>query len=144
MELNAHEFIRRFLLHVLPRGFVRIRRFGLLANRKREAKLARCRELLGAAGTGPEVVLDWQAIFEKLTGRPITSCRECQHGQMAKVESLPSFRELLDRLGVGVYLPSLRLSRILAARFLDRVRLLEAAVLPGSADCSGLPGLDSS
>ena len=144
MELDAHEFIRRFLMHVLPRGFVRIRRFGLLANRKREAKLARCRELLGVAGTGPEAVLDWQALYEKLTGRSITSCRECQHGQMAKVACIPSFRELLENLGVGLYLPSLRLSRILASRFLHRVDLLEAALMPVSTGCATLPGLDSS
>jgi hypothetical protein len=47
MELDPCEFIRRFLLHVLPRGFVRIRRYGLLANRHREDSLARCRALLG-------------------------------------------------------------------------------------------------
>lgn len=47
MELDPREFIRRFLLHVLPRGFVRIRRYGLLANRHREDSLARCRALLG-------------------------------------------------------------------------------------------------
>ena len=144
MELDAHEFIRRFLLHVLPRGFVRIRRFGLLANRNRGAKLARCRDLLGVAGTGPEVELDWQALYEKLTGRPITSCRECQHGQMVKVEGIPSFRELLEKLGVGLYLPSLRLSRILAARFIDKVHLLEAAVLSVPAGCSPLLELDTS
>ena len=46
MELDPREFIRRFLLHVLPRGFVRIRRYGLLANCHREESLARCRALL--------------------------------------------------------------------------------------------------
>src|SRR5574341_913427 len=46
MALPAVEFLARFLLHVLPDGFVRIRHFGLLANRGRTAKLARCRELL--------------------------------------------------------------------------------------------------
>ena len=43
LTLSADEFLRRFRLHVLPAGFVRIRRFGLLANRARTAKLARCR-----------------------------------------------------------------------------------------------------
>ena len=47
MALAADEFIRRFLLHVLPPGFVRIRHFGLLANRRRRAVLAACRLLLG-------------------------------------------------------------------------------------------------
>jgi len=49
MTLSAHEFLRRFLLHVLPRGVVRIRHFGLFANRNRGAALKRCRSLLGAA-----------------------------------------------------------------------------------------------
>jgi Putative transposase len=47
MTLTATEFIRRFLLHVLPRGFVRIRQFGFLANRARRGKLVQCRVLLG-------------------------------------------------------------------------------------------------
>jgi hypothetical protein len=47
MKLEAVEFVRRFLMHVLPTGFVRVRHYGLLANRHREEKLARCRELLG-------------------------------------------------------------------------------------------------
>jgi len=46
MTLDAVEFMRRFLLHVLPRGFVRIRQFGFLANRVRSQKLALCRSLL--------------------------------------------------------------------------------------------------
>jgi hypothetical protein len=54
MTLSAHEFLRRFLLHVLPGGLVRIRHFGLFANRRRSAALERCRVLLGAtAGADP-------------------------------------------------------------------------------------------
>jgi len=49
MTVSADEFLRRFLLHVLPKGLVRIRHFGLFANRRRSAALERCRELLGAA-----------------------------------------------------------------------------------------------
>jgi len=48
MTVSAHEFLRRFLLHVLPGGLVRIRHFGLFANRRRSAALQRCRVLLGA------------------------------------------------------------------------------------------------
>jgi hypothetical protein len=47
MTLSAEEFLRRFLLHVLPRGFMRIRHYGVVANRHREHKLRRCREILG-------------------------------------------------------------------------------------------------
>jgi predicted Zn-ribbon and HTH transcriptional regulator/DNA-directed RNA polymerase subunit RPC12/RpoP len=49
MTVSADEFLRRFLLHVLPKGLVRIRHFGLFANRRRSAALQRCRELLGTA-----------------------------------------------------------------------------------------------
>jgi hypothetical protein len=49
MTVSAHEFLRRFLLHVLPGGLVRIRHFGLFANRRRCAALERCRSLLGLA-----------------------------------------------------------------------------------------------
>jgi hypothetical protein len=53
MTLDAHEFIRRFLLHVLPRGFVRIRHFGWLANRCRTRLAALCRALLNAEAPQP-------------------------------------------------------------------------------------------
>jgi hypothetical protein len=48
MTVSADESLRRFLPHVLPKGLVRIRHFGLFANRRRETTLARCRELLSA------------------------------------------------------------------------------------------------
>ena len=50
MTLNVEEFLRRFFLHVLPPGFVRIRHFGFLTNRNRKQRIQRCRELLQAAG----------------------------------------------------------------------------------------------
>jgi hypothetical protein len=53
MTLDAVEFIRRFLLHVLPSGLVRIRQFGFLANRVRKEKLERCRALLEARTVSP-------------------------------------------------------------------------------------------
>jgi Putative transposase/Transposase zinc-binding domain len=55
MTLDAVEFIRRFLLHVLPSGFVRIRQFGFLANRVRKAKLEHCRALLAASQPHPPI-----------------------------------------------------------------------------------------
>jgi len=51
MTVSADEFLRRFLLHVLPGGLVRIRHFGLFANRRRSAALERCRALLGVAAS---------------------------------------------------------------------------------------------
>jgi hypothetical protein len=49
LPLSVHEFLRRFLLHLLPQGFVRIRNFGFLANRKRATTLPLCFQLLGSA-----------------------------------------------------------------------------------------------
>lgn len=57
MELQAEEFLRRFLLHVVPPRFVRVRHFGLLANRTRQDKLARCRQLLAVAAAAATAVL---------------------------------------------------------------------------------------
>jgi hypothetical protein len=71
MTLEAEEFIRRFLLHVLPGGFQRIRYYGFMANRYREPKLARCRELLGMPAPEPaasEVSTDYRERYEELTG----------------------------------------------------------------------------
>jgi hypothetical protein len=83
MTLPAEEFLRRFLLHVLPGGFVRIRHFGLLANRGRAAKLARCRELLTAvppeAPPAPDTVA---ALMLRLTGVDLTRCPVCRQGHL--------------------------------------------------------------
>ena len=55
LPLSLDEFLRRFLLHLLPKGFVRIRNFGFLANRRRAATLPLCFHLLGSAQAKPEV-----------------------------------------------------------------------------------------
>jgi hypothetical protein len=60
MTVSAHEFLRRFLLHVLPAGLVRIRYFGLFANRNRGAALALCRSLLGATASAEPPALPQQ------------------------------------------------------------------------------------
>jgi hypothetical protein len=89
MALEAAEFIRRFLLHVVPDRFVRIRHFGLLANRPRQAKLARCRRLLAvhpAAAPGPPESV--AALMLRLTGLDIERCPVCQHGRVRIVAIL--------------------------------------------------------
>jgi hypothetical protein len=60
MTLSADEFLRRFLIHVLPKGLVRIRHFGFFANRRRETALARCRQLLGATACADRAAADIQ------------------------------------------------------------------------------------
>jgi hypothetical protein len=83
MALDAEEFIRRFLLHVVPSGFVRIRHFGFLANRTRRAKLARCRALLGQAPPPPAAPTESvPALMLRLTGIDIERCPLCQQGRL--------------------------------------------------------------
>jgi hypothetical protein len=82
MTLAAEEFIRRFLLHVVPGGFVRIRHFGFLANRTRRAKLARCRALLAQPpAPAASVIESVAALMRRLTGIDIDRCPVCQQGQ---------------------------------------------------------------
>ena len=89
MTLKADEFIRRFLLHVLPSRYVRIRHFGLLANRKRKDNIAVCRKILG---TGKTVTKEntkqetWQEQLLRICGIDVTICPVCQKGRMCRVE----------------------------------------------------------
>jgi hypothetical protein len=90
MQLDGQEFIRRFLLHVLPSGFQRIRHYGLLANRYREANLERCRELLAMptpVATPSEAPLDYRDRYERLTGVSLRECPHCHHGQKFQLEA---------------------------------------------------------
>ena len=91
MTLDAHEFIRRFLLHVIPKGFVRVRHFGFLANRSK-SHLARCRQLLDLNPTVP--TLPQRSVHElmlQLTGIDITRCPLCQKGTLVFLANLPAF-----------------------------------------------------
>ncbi len=95
MTLKADEFIRRFLLHVLPSRYVRIRHFGLLANRRRKDNIASCREFLG---TGKTVTKEkarqetWQEQLLRICGIDVTTCPVCQKGRMFRVALLHPYR----------------------------------------------------
>jgi hypothetical protein len=95
MTVKAEEFIRRFLLHVLPHRYVRIRHFGLLANRNCKDDISLCRELLGS-GTilikekDPEKT--WQEQLQRICGIDVTTCPVCKKGRMLTVELLPPCR----------------------------------------------------
>jgi hypothetical protein len=87
MELSAEEFIRRFLLHVLPERFQRIRYYGFLANCHRKQKLALCRQLLQCPPSEPPSEgKDYRDRYEELTGKSLRVCPVCQKGQMFVVE----------------------------------------------------------
>ena len=78
MTLDVFEFIRRFLLHVLPPGFARIRHFGFLSNRNRKAALELCRAILGVANAEPTPSETWQALLLRITGIDVSRCPLCQ------------------------------------------------------------------
>jgi len=91
MTLSADEFIRRFLIHVLPDGFQRIRYYGFLSNRQRKDKLALCRQLLCMPALDPQpavAVDDYRDRCETLTGLSLRQCPICHEGRMTLVEVL--------------------------------------------------------
>jgi hypothetical protein len=91
MTLTADEFMRRFLLHVLPEGFQRIRHYGFLGNRGRVAKLAQCRRLCASSSPPPAVSLlpaESRRSSTYLTGRSLLVCPVCQQGSMLRIEVL--------------------------------------------------------
>ena len=86
MTLDAVEFIRRFLLHVLPSGFVKIRHFGLLANRSRRQALALCRLHLNPVAAEPTTILtqlQQQAVHR--------CCPSCKCGTLRIIARLSTY-----------------------------------------------------
>jgi hypothetical protein len=95
MTLKADEFIRRFLLHVLPSRYVRIRHFGLLANRNRNNAIAVCRKILGAGKTiakEDSKQETWQEQLIRICGIDVTLCPVCQKGRMSRIALLLPYR----------------------------------------------------
>ena len=91
LTLEAFEFIRRFLLHVLPDQFVKIRYYGIMSHRSRKTKLSRCKKLLGvAAGEETEEIPKetWQDLLTRITGIDPTICPHCGKGRMIQREIL--------------------------------------------------------
>ena len=96
MTLDAVEFIRRFLLHILPAGFQRLRHYGLRANRGRQAKLRLCRVLLQPPVSATRTVPpDPQA--PPAPDQPAAVCPACQRGRMSWVETLHRQPDLFAR-----------------------------------------------
>jgi len=92
LRLDGVEFLRRILLHVLPRRFVRIRSYGLLANRNRNANLARCREALGTepddARNSEAAQETWQETAARQLGQDPFRCPACGQGHLAPVTEI--------------------------------------------------------
>jgi Putative transposase len=94
MTLDSVEFVRRFLMHVLPSGFVRVRHYGLLANRHRQEKLARCRELIGMAKTSQADTASTEPApvtppVPETTVTPTRVCPRCGANRMVVIAEIP-------------------------------------------------------
>ena len=102
MTLKAVEFIRRFLLHVLPSGFVRIRHYGFLANRVCREKLALCRTLLGVGAAAVPVESE-PSTKPKDTVEGATAsniCPSCGEGRIVVVASFRAIPVNLRQWGL--------------------------------------------
>jgi hypothetical protein len=91
MTLTAEEFIRRFLLHVLPSGFMKIRHHGILSNRNKSTKLKRCQ--IAAKYTESKAQfkgLNAVEIIKILTGKDVTLCPCCRVGKMRTIRTIPA------------------------------------------------------
>ena len=91
ISLEANEFIRRFLMHVLPNGFQRIRYYGFMANCHRVKKLALCRRLLHADQTDQppsHQPQDRLTLFQSLTAVDLFQCPRCHKGRLLRSENL--------------------------------------------------------
>jgi len=91
MMISAHEFIRRFLLHVLPHNFMKIRYFGFLSHRNKKQAVALIRKLIGPNAALPEKLKE--TVLEmmlRLTGQDILCCPNCKKGKMTIIKKLPS------------------------------------------------------
>jgi len=103
-KLSGPEFVRRFLLHVLPSGFVRIRHYGFLASRNKKKMLAKCRESLGVNEPPIFERKTSEALLLEKCGINVLLCPHCKVGHMTKVESIFDKRFVLRSTVVSITL----------------------------------------
>ena len=99
MTLPAQEFIRRFLLYVLPTGFVKIRHFGFLANRGRRDNLRLCRQLLAVSSITPPGLAPHDSPTNEPKANTVDRCPRCKVGSMRMLEMLVPQAEASLRYG---------------------------------------------
>jgi hypothetical protein len=85
MKLDVFEFIRRFLLHVLPVGFFKVRYYGIFSSRNRKTKLFRCMKILDEPLFEEKNIIDWRNLFFQLTGIDLCVCPKCKTGRMCTI-----------------------------------------------------------
>ena len=99
MTLDIDEFIRRFLLHVLPERFVKIRYFGFLSHRNKRECIPLIREFIDSNAIVPEKSDESvRELMLRLTGNDITLCPRCAKGNMDKIEELPNLTHLSSEI----------------------------------------------
>ena len=90
ITLDADEFIRRFLLHVLPKGLIKIRYFGFLSHTNKKQDIALIRKLIDPDATLPEKIKESISdMMLRLTGIDISCCPQCKKGKMIRIRKLP-------------------------------------------------------
>ena len=90
ITLDADEFIRRFLLHVLPKGSIKIRYFGFLAHTNKKKDIPLIRKLIDPDATLPEKINESiSEMMLRLTGIDISCCPVCKKGKMIRIRKLP-------------------------------------------------------
>jgi predicted Zn-ribbon and HTH transcriptional regulator len=96
--LSADEFIRRFLLHVLPRSYMRIRHYGFLSNRGRSEHIARVKKLLGVSiDIAEKVEQSMEEIMLEITGKDILRCPQCKVGNMRSHYLIPGLNSMISK-----------------------------------------------
>ena len=83
MNVSSDEFIRRFLIHILPSRFMKIRHYGFLGNRNKSTKLKICKQLTNTAVSLKEKASTLQLI-EKITGRDLSKCAHCGSDKISR------------------------------------------------------------
>ena len=99
VQLGGVEFVRRFLLHVLPTGIKRIRHYGLLAPAAKRIQLAQARTALATPTAHPIAIESAQAFMQRVARQDIAQCPDCQNGRLRAVEVLAALRHLPDPNG---------------------------------------------
>jgi hypothetical protein len=93
VRLEAGQFIGRFLQHVLPPGFKRIRHYGILASARKPEQLARCRQALQVPAPDPAMIETVEAFFGRVSGRELACCPQCGQPAMRLVEAIAPRRQ---------------------------------------------------
>lgn len=88
MTISADEFIRRFLIHILPNGFMKIRHYGLLGNRNKTSKLKICKQLTNTPILLKEKLSTVQLI-QKIVGRDLSKCPCCGSDKLIRHSCFP-------------------------------------------------------